>query len=189
MDGAASGLQHPFRHLGEWQRLDAAHVEGMLAAADAVAGLGAIAAAGKQRRAVEKADAPVELGGDPALHQQQGGAPQAFVQEARQLLLVAGHGEVAPLGAIGHFYHQWQAEPLHQLVHMVATAAGHHHGGGHGHAAAHHQLVEVELVAAGEDGAGAVDHRHLELLGAAGKLEGVVADRRFGTQPEGIELR
>ncbi len=189
MHGAAGGLQHPLRHLVEWQRLDAAHVEGVLAAADAVARFGPVAAAGKQRRAIEKADAPVELGGDPALHQQQGGAAQPLVQQAGQLLLVAGHGEIAPLRPVGHLHHQRQAEPLHQLIHMVAAAAGHHHGGRHGHAAAHHQLVEIELVAAGEDGAGAVDHRHLELFGTVGKFEGVVADCGFGTQPEGVELR
>ena len=189
MHGAAGGLQHPLRHLGERQCLDPAHVEGVLAAADAVAGLRPVAAAGEQRRAVEKADAPVEFGGDPALHQQQGGAAQPLVQQAGELGLVARHGEIPALGTVGHLHHQRQAEPLHQLVHLVAATAGHHHGGRHGHAAAHHQLVEVELVAAGEDGAGAVDHRHLELLGAAGKLEGVVADRGLGPQPEGVELR
>ncbi len=189
MHGAAGGLQHPLRHLVEWQRLDAAHVEGVLAAADAVARFGPVAAAGEQRRAVEKADAPVKLGGDPALHQEQGGAAQPLVQQPGQLLLVAGHGEIAPLRPVGYLHHQRQAEPLHQFIYVVAAAAGHHHGGGHGHAAAHHQLVEVELVAAGEDGAGAVDHRHLELFGTMGKFEGVVADRGFGAQPEGVELR
>ncbi len=189
MHGAAGGLQYPLRHLVKRQRLDAAHVEGVLAAANAVAGFGPVAAAGEQRRAVEKADAPVKLGGDPALHQQQGGAAQPLVQQAGQLLLVAGHGQIPSLRPVGHLHHQRQAEPLHQLIHMVAAAAGHHHGGRHGHAAAHHQLVEVELVAAGEDGAGAVDHRHLELFGAMGKFEGVVADCGFGPQPEGVELR
>ncbi len=189
MHCAAGGLQYPLRHLVKRQRLDAAHVEGVLAAANAVAGFGPVAAAGEQRRAVEKADAPVELGGDPALHQQQGGAAQPLVQQAGQLLLVAGHGQIASLCPVGHLHHQRQAEPLYQLIHMVAAAAGDHHGGRHGHAAAHHQLVEVELVAAGQDGAGAIDHRHLELLGTVGKFEGVVADCGFCTQPEGVELR
>ncbi len=189
MDGAAGGLQHPLRHFGEGQRLDPAHVEGVLAAADAVAGLGPVAAAGEQGGAVEKADAPVELGGDPALHQQQGGACQPFVQQAGELGLVARHGEIPPLGAVGHLDHQRQTETLHQLVHVLAAAPGHHHGGRHGHAASHHQLVEVELVAAGEDGPGAVDHGHLELLGTAGELEGVVADCGLGAQPKGVELR
>ena len=104
----------------------------MFAATDAVAGFGSVTAAGEQRRAVEKADAPVELGRDPALDQQQGGAGQPLVQQAGELDVIAGHGEVAPLGAVGDLHHQRQTEALHQFVHMLAAAAGHDGGGGMG---------------------------------------------------------
>ncbi|KFF33766.1 hypothetical protein G039_0316595 [Pseudomonas aeruginosa VRFPA01] len=185
-----SQLQHRRRHL--LQRYGAALAVDVLAVGLVVVDLPVAARhevlAGVQRLAVEHTDAPVVLGVEELLRQQQDRTLEQLARRRQQFAVVVDLDHATGEAAIGNLQHQREAQapghPLPVLRAFLVEDLGERHA----QLPATEQVGQVDLVGAAQDRCRVVHHHQAFALGLLGEAIGVVVDPGGLADQQGVEL-
>ena len=146
---------------------------------------GHVILAGEQRPPVEDADAPVELGGQPFLRDDQLRLLQQRVHLREQFLLRFHLDHPERKRAVGLLEHARQPEAGNDLGHVVVV---HHQRARRGNVVAGEQFGEIHLVGALEDRFRIVDHHQAFRGRPPREAVGVVVDEGGVADEQRVEL-
>ena len=190
---SAGGAQRELRHRRAGAcvarhrlHLAVARAAGPVLRADLPVAARHVVAGGEEHLPAQHGDAPVEVGGEELLGDEQRRAAEHLRADRAGTPRSSAHlctaAEKEPSGSLTTTGQPSSPTSAHE------RARGDHQGARRGDALAAQQLLQEDLVAAADDRLRVVDHRHVEHLGAQRELEGGLAHAGERADEEGVVL-